>query len=34
VSFANETSNDAGGLLREFFTILMQELFNDNLGLF
>jgi E3 ubiquitin-protein ligase HUWE1 len=27
-------SNDAGGVSREFFTVLMQDLLSENLGLF
>lgn len=34
MSFANETSHDAGGLSREFFTMLVKEIFDENLGLF
>jgi len=34
ITFVNELSKDAGGLSREFFTILMKEMLNANLGLF
>ena len=34
ITFVNELSKDAGGLSRDFFTTLMKELLNQNLGLF
>jgi hypothetical protein len=34
VTFENEISHDAGGISREYFTMLMKELLNENLGLF
>lgn len=34
VTFENEISSDAGGISREYFSVLMQELLNGNLGLF
>ena len=34
ITFENELSQDAGGLSREYFSTLMQELLSPNLGLF
>ena len=34
VTFQNEVSRDVGGVSREFFTTLMQEVLNENFGLF
>ena len=34
VTFKNEVSRDVGGISREFFTTIMQELFNEGYGLF
>lgn len=34
IYFLNEVCQDAGGLIREWFTILIEELFAPNLGLF
>lgn len=34
VNFKNETTEDAGGMMREWFTIIMKELLNENLGIF
>lgn len=34
IIFVNEKCQDAGGLSREFFTVLMKELLSPNLGLF
>ena len=34
VTFVNEVSQDVGGISREFFTAIMKELFNAELGLF
>ena len=34
VTFTSELSNDAGGVSREFFCIVMKELLDQNLGLF
>lgn len=34
VTFKNEVSRDVGGISREFFTTIMQELLNESIGLF
>lgn len=34
IHFLNEICNDAGGLIREWFTILTEELFSPSFGLF
>ena len=34
ITFVNELAKDAGGLSREFYSLLMKELLNQNLGLF
>jgi hypothetical protein len=34
VSFVNETSQDAGGISREFFTQVTREILKDGFGLF
>lgn len=34
VTFENEISSDAGGISREYFSVLVQELLSENLGLF
>jgi len=34
VTFQNEVSRDVGGISREFFTTIMQELLNESIGLF
>ena len=34
VTFQNEVSRDVGGISREFFTTIMQELLNETIGLF
>ena len=34
VTFENEISHDAGGISREYFTMLMKDLLSENLGLF
>jgi len=34
VTFTNELSQDAGGVSREYFQMLMKEFLNDNLALF
>lgn len=34
VAFANEISHDAGGLSREFFTMLMKDIFSPKHRLF
>jgi len=34
ICFLNEVSQDAGGLIREWISILMEKLFNPKLGLF
>ena len=34
VNFKNETTEDAGGMVREWFTVIMKELLNENLGIF
>lgn len=34
VSFRNETSQDAGGISREFFTQVTKDIFSEAIGLF
>ena len=34
INFENEVSNDAGGLLKEWFTLVFEEVFSSSFGLF